>query len=103
MGTDDRVSEKIQTWAGHICRVALILWLSWFARTFHLTQAYAVPVDGRSLRSAGIKPDGMAVQTKKATVSMSRDRYDQPESVFFRDVLIHAHPSETDPVVRSVF
>ena len=54
MGADDRVSEKIQTRAGHIYRVTLILWLSWFARTSRLTRAYAMPADGRSPRSAGI-------------------------------------------------
>ena len=36
MGADDCVSEKIQTRAGHIYRVTLILWLSWFARTSRL-------------------------------------------------------------------
>ena len=36
MGADDCVSGKIQTRAGHIYRVTLILWLSWFARTSRL-------------------------------------------------------------------
>ena len=45
MGADDRVSEKIQTHAGHIYRVTLILWLSWFARTSPLARAYAMPAD----------------------------------------------------------
>ena len=52
MGADDCASEKIQTRAGHIYRVTLILWLSWFARTSRLTRAYAMPADGRHLPSA---------------------------------------------------
>ena len=44
MGADDCVSEKIQTRAGHIYRVTLILWLSWFARASCLARAYAMPV-----------------------------------------------------------
>ena len=54
MGADDRVSEKIQTRAGHIYRVTLVLWLSWFARTSPLARAYAMPADLGDRPSAGI-------------------------------------------------
>ena len=49
-----------------------------------------------------LEADEMFAQTKIATVSMPRDRYDQPESEFLpgRD---HWRPSRTDRIVRSVF
>ena len=59
--------------------------------------------DLRDLRASRmLKPDEMFAQTKRATVSMSRDKYDQRESEFFprRD---HPRPSRTDRIVRSVF
>ena len=59
--------------------------------------------DLRNLRASRmLEPDEMFAQTKRATVSMSRDKYDQPESEFFprRD---HLRPSRTDRIVRSVF
>ena len=42
-----------------------------------------------------LESDEMFAQTKRATVSMSRDKYDQRESEFFRDAIIRAHPEQT--------
>ena len=49
-----------------------------------------------------LESDEMFAQTKRATVSMPRDRYDQPESDFFprRD---HLRPSRTDRIVQPAF
>ena len=82
MGADDRVSEKNQTRAGHMYHEALycgslglrehLVWLE------H-TQFPQISEIGHLRESRMLESDEMFVQTKRATVSMSRDKYDQPE------------------------
>ena len=100
MGADDRMSEKNQTWAGHIYCVTLVLWFSWFAWTSSLSGS-SIHNACRSQGSAICRHCVCSSQTrcscKPREPQYQRHTIDMPSPslIFFRHAIICAHPEQT--------